>query len=201
MRIIQHPAHKSNYSKGRAGRVIDRFVIHATQGSLSSARHWFQNPVSNVSAHYGVGKEEIYQFVSDSDTAFHAGNQEVNRRSIGIEIEDVLDGVQPTDQQYQFVADLIRAKAGLYTVELSEETIVPHNKYRRTECPGDVSLDRIISMVTNSEPVVIREPSYHTIVMHFEGVEPVVYKGEFFCTDHQNGKIEFAPEVQEVLKA
>lgn len=145
-------AHPHNFQSGRGGRPIKRFIIHATQGSLQSAAHRFNNPKEQVSAHYGIAKNGgIEQYVSDSDTAYHAGNFEINQESIGIEFEDVKDGIEPTIQQYQAAAELLKAKAELYSIELGADTIEPHKKYRATECPGDVNLGRLINLVTDRQ--------------------------------------------------
>jgi len=50
-------------------------VIHISEGTLSSADAWFNNEAANVSAHYCVGRVgEIHQYVSEEDTAYHAGS-------------------------------------------------------------------------------------------------------------------------------
>ena len=50
-------------------------VIHISEGTLSSADAWFNNEAAKVSAHYCVGRSgEVHQYVSEEDTAYHAGS-------------------------------------------------------------------------------------------------------------------------------
>jgi hypothetical protein len=81
------PASRDNYTQANRGaRWIKYIVIHIAQGSYSGTIDWFQNPRSNVSAHYVVGRKgKITQCVHNEDIAWHAGNWRFNRRSIGIE--------------------------------------------------------------------------------------------------------------------
>lgn len=77
-------------TRGRS-RLIDRIVVHYTS-TLASARnnaiYFSRNERQGSSAHYFVDDitEEIYQSVSEQDTAWHAGNWDMNCRSVGIEV-------------------------------------------------------------------------------------------------------------------
>ena len=143
-------AHPNNYSEGRDGTPIRRFIVHATEGSMQSTANWFANPKAKVSAHYGIDKYgNIEQYVDDANVAFHAGNFQINKDSIGIELEDIMDGVEPTAEQYETIAWLIHTKGRLYGVS----TIEPHNKYRATLCPGDTNMNKIIEMVADLKEV------------------------------------------------
>src|SRR5579871_4128983 len=96
----------ANFRKSRAdGLKPEAIVIHIIVGSLESAKQQFADPASQVSAHYGVGRDgTILQFVEEEDTAFHAGivvnpswnsmrpGVNPNLHTIGIEHEG-----QPTD--------------------------------------------------------------------------------------------------------
>jgi|MDTC01.3.fsa_nt_gb N-acetyl-anhydromuramyl-L-alanine amidase AmpD len=76
-----------NFSNRPAGQDIDSIVIHTTEGSTSAAGtiSWFQNPSSNVSAHYIIGYDgDITQMVALNKKSWHATYY--NSRSIGIEI-------------------------------------------------------------------------------------------------------------------
>ena len=174
-------AHPKNFTVGRGGTPIRRFIVHATQGSLQSAANRFNNPSSSVSAHYGIDKYgNIEQYVDDSDTAYHAGNWQINQDSIGIELEDMLDGVEPTDEQYEAIAWLIQAKSRLYSIVPSDSTIEPHKRYRATLCPGDTNVNKIIQMVqSKKEPLPRRE----VVVINIKGFEPVVFKGDLVIRD------------------
>lgn len=77
-------------TRGRT-RAIDRIVVHYT-GTTASARnnatYFSRNENQGASAHYFVDDitPEIYQSVAEGDTAWHAGNWDMNCRSIGIEV-------------------------------------------------------------------------------------------------------------------
>ena len=77
-------------TRGRT-RAIDRIVVHYT-GTTASARnnatYFSRNENQRASAHYFVDDitPEIYQSVAEGDTAWHAGNWDMNCRSIGIEV-------------------------------------------------------------------------------------------------------------------
>src|SRR5438132_1007386 len=69
-------------------------VLHATVNpTLQNTTEWFQNPKSQVSSHFTIGKDgSIVQNVSTFNRAWHAGASKfedrgnVNDYSIGIEI-------------------------------------------------------------------------------------------------------------------
>lgn len=66
--------------------VISDVVIHDVEGNARSALSWFQNPNSNVSAHYIVDTNgTVYQVVREKDISYQAGNWWYNQHSIGIE--------------------------------------------------------------------------------------------------------------------
>ncbi|MCL6437201.1 MAG: N-acetylmuramoyl-L-alanine amidase [Rubrobacteraceae bacterium] len=79
------PASPANYTPGRQGVKVDTIVIHVMESSQTSAISWFQNPGAQVSAHYCLDPADACQMVSESDTAWHAGNWTYNLRSVGIE--------------------------------------------------------------------------------------------------------------------
>lgn len=92
------PAHAGNYGNGRGYDSVDTLVIHTTQSDRGpnpkgkpSAVYWFAQPHpkgKESSAHYVVGSDgSAWQCVPEGDTAWHCGNAEYNRRSIGIEVE------------------------------------------------------------------------------------------------------------------
>lgn len=63
-----------NFTRGRSGYRPEAVVIHIMAGTLAGTDAHFANPASQVSAHYGIGKQgQIHQYVKEEDTAFHAG--------------------------------------------------------------------------------------------------------------------------------
>jgi hypothetical protein len=72
------------------GDPITYIVIHTTEGSTASAIRRFQKPSERVSAHYIISSDgRITQMVREQDNAWHSGNPEFNRHSIGIEHEAI----------------------------------------------------------------------------------------------------------------
>lgn len=77
-------------TRGRS-RAIDRIVVHFT-ATLASARnnatYFARNEGQGASAHYFVDDitPEIYQSVAEGDTAWHAGDWQMNCRAVGIEV-------------------------------------------------------------------------------------------------------------------
>jgi len=113
-------------------------VVHATVSrTVESTVNWFLAPDSQVSAHYTVGKDgRIVQMVEDTARGWHAGVSElegvkgVNDFSVGIEIVNLNDGIDPyTDAQYQSVAAIIRHLREQYY--LPDSRIVSHEHIAR----------------------------------------------------------------------
>jgi len=118
------------------GRVIDRIVIHITQGSFTGAINWLKNPNSKVSAHFVIsGKGELVQMVNLKDIAWHA--TPYNTRSIGIEhegkyvIEQGCISTSFTKEQYAKSAKLVKELANKFGIPLDRKHIIGHN-----EVPG-----------------------------------------------------------------
>ena len=72
------PADPGNFSVANrpTSHPIRYIVIHVMQGSYNGAISWFQNPASNVSAHYLMRATDgdITQMVREKDIGYHAGN-------------------------------------------------------------------------------------------------------------------------------
>lgn len=85
--LQDRPAAFGNYQTGRKAQ-ISKLVLHVMEGGFSPTGAWFANPEAHVSAHYGISVDgQIARYVLDGDTAWHAGNADVNACSIGIELE------------------------------------------------------------------------------------------------------------------
>ena len=110
-----------------------------TQGSYAGAISWFQNPSSNVSAHYVIRSSDgaITQMVREKDIAWHAGNWTYNTQSIGIEHEGwVSSCTWFTDAMYRASAALARNIALKYGIPMNRNHIIGHN-----EVPGATHTD------------------------------------------------------------
>ncbi len=124
------PASTSNYTAGRTGGSIQYVVIHTMQGSYSGSTSWFQNPAAMASAHYNIRSSdgEITQMVAHSNTAWHAGNWNINQRSIGIEHEGYVadPGRWYTEAMYVASARLTRALCDRYGIPIDRAHIIGH---------------------------------------------------------------------------
>lgn len=130
-----------NYTAGRDGTTVDRVVIHYIVGTLAAADATFADPDSGVSAHYGIGEGSFHQYVSEINTAWHAGNWAMNQRSIGIEHSADPDRA-PTEATYQTSIDLCVRICREYGLN-PQTQIIPHSSVVTTACPGTVDLQRI----------------------------------------------------------
>lgn len=123
-----------NYTKGRAGRKLDRIVLHhwgAFGQSFTGIIDWFcYNRNCPTSCHYVVGDGRVAKIASESDTTWHAGNWDANCRSIGIECKPEKSA---TDQALaaQVVVSIWRRYGKL--------PIYEHRQIVGTSCPGNWS--------------------------------------------------------------
>lgn len=110
-----------NQGKGRKGNKVTAIVLHMTESSSKSAIDWFSRPQSQVSSHYLVGEEgEVYQFVNEEDTAWHAGTiinptwkglikgVNPNLHTIGIETALVNETQIPSWKQWTSLVRLVK---------------------------------------------------------------------------------------------
>lgn len=72
IRAVQYPT--PNVTPHRIPRPAMAAVLHVIEGSLGAADSWFANDASNVSAHFGIGRDgALHQYVSIHQVAWHAG--------------------------------------------------------------------------------------------------------------------------------
>ena len=135
-----------NYTKGREGKTPNKIIIHwIGAGDEASTVTWFANPNSKVSAHYLVADERVYQFVDETDTAWHAGDWVVNTESIGIEHE-ATPTYPMTESSYKTSGQLVKEIATRWNIPLDREHIKKHSEVKATQCCGTVDIDKIISI-------------------------------------------------------
>lgn len=129
-----------NYTSGRGGNSIDTIVIHTVQGSYNGCISWFANPSAQASAHFVVRSSDgaVTQMVEEGDTAWHAGNWNVNQRSIGIEHEGFVDDPATwyTESLYAGSAALVRYLADKYGVPVDRDHIIGHDEVPDPNNPG-----------------------------------------------------------------
>lgn len=135
-----------NFTKGREDKKVNKFVIHwFGVGTLDSADKRFQNADNKVSAHYGISDNTVYQWVETDNTAYHAGNWEVNTESIGIE-HDATTVKKTTEATYETSSSLIAELSNKYNIPLDTEHVVGHKTITATQCPGTIDIEKLISM-------------------------------------------------------
>jgi hypothetical protein len=135
------PANSGNYTVSNRPTTfpINYIVIHVTQGSYAGAISWFQNPNSNVSAHYVLRSSDgqVTQMLKHKDIGYHAGNWNYNTWSIGIEHEGfVSDPSWFTAAIYRSSADLSRYITVRHGIPRTRARIIGHN-----EVPGATHTD------------------------------------------------------------
>jgi N-acetyl-anhydromuramyl-L-alanine amidase AmpD len=154
-----------NFSAGRQGMKPEAIVIHIMQGTLAGTDAWFQNKptASNVSAHYGIGRNgQIHQYVYETDAAWHAGRKSANapfhlvqarptvnpnNYTIGIEHEGGADDPW-TDEVYAASAALIKEICHRWDIPVDAKFIIGHRDiYTVKSCPGNkVNINKLIEL-------------------------------------------------------
>lgn len=152
-----------NFTEGRSGQhPVDMIVIHVTEGDAESVVSWFNNVRAKVSAHYLVRADgKILQFVSEEDTAWHAGHvdhatarlvreritENPNDYSIGIEHEG--DGRHElTSAQRVASVSLIADICSQRGIPIDRDHIIGHHEiYAPKTCPGAIDVDRLVAVV------------------------------------------------------
>jgi N-acetylmuramoyl-L-alanine amidase len=138
-----------NFYPGRPWGNPNCLVIHTMVGSIESTDSWFANPLSQVSAHYGVDLEgNIHAYVRTFDSAWANGVLEQgncwgggwpsnpNYWTVSIETEDLGNPAQEvTDAQYSSVRTLARTMIARHGIEwlCGHNNISPGS---RPNCPG-----------------------------------------------------------------
>ena len=178
-----------NYTRGREGLEPDRIVLHhwgADGQSHDAVVDFFtRGPGSGTSAHYVVSADRITQICHDYDTAYHAGNWNVNLRSIGIECRP-----EASEADVRTVAELVRRIRS----EWGPLPLSVHSDYYPTACPGRYRdlISRIDYLSTQEEEDMqltdqVTRPDGHTasvndvlayIDMRIERIETVLLGGQ-----------------------
>ncbi|WP_308164085.1 N-acetylmuramoyl-L-alanine amidase, partial [Nonomuraea sediminis] len=118
-----------NHDRMRGSRRIDYIVIHDTEGTYGGVASMVHDP-QYVSWHYTIRSRDghVAQHVLTRDIAWHAGNWDVNSRSIGIEHEGYLaKGTWYTEALYRSSARLVRYLAGRFDIPLDRAHILGHD--------------------------------------------------------------------------
>ncbi len=122
-----------NYTNGNrpVSDPINKVIIHVMQGSFSSAINWFKDPAAQASCHYNVRSSDgfIGQSVAEADIAWHAGNWDYNRTSVGIEHEGYVSNPDWfTDAMYRSSARLTAYLCEKYRIPIDRAHIIEHDE-------------------------------------------------------------------------
>lgn len=164
-----------NFWTGRKGYVPELIVIHIMDGTLSGTDSWFANTASQVSSHYGIGKNgEIHQYVKEEDSAWHAGridspnaklvkqNVNPNLYTIGIEHEGSSKDVW-TEEMKQASAALIQEICQRFKISIDRDHIIGHYQIysKKPDCPSRDKkiLDELIALANEQQknPSLVEE--------------------------------------------
>ncbi|MEU5211176.1 N-acetylmuramoyl-L-alanine amidase [Streptomyces sp. NPDC020742] len=134
--VTRVPASRSNYTAADRPTQypVEMVVVHVTQETYRDTLRLFQDPAHKAAAHYVVRSADgrIAQCVTERNVAWHAGNWNVNTRSIGIEHEGWIDDpTWFTDVLYERSARLTAAVCDRYGIPKDREHIIGH-----VEVPG-----------------------------------------------------------------
>jgi len=139
-----------NHSSSKGYKTI-AIVNHIMEGTLLGTDSWFANPVSQVSSHFGVGKDGvIHQYVDLKYPAWANGG--VNKPSwpllipgvnpnyytVSIEHEGDSGDVMP-EAQYQATLALHRWLIGVLGIPVTCDNIIGHyqiDSVNKSKCPG-----------------------------------------------------------------
>lgn len=135
------PANPGNFQVANrpADGPVDMVIVHDIEGSAGSCLAWFQNPQARASSHYVVDSMtgKIYQMVQEKDVAWHAGNRNVNLRSVGIEHEGY--AYRPgfyNPVEYETAARLIRGITERHNIPRDRKHIIGHHEVPNPNDPS-----------------------------------------------------------------
>ncbi|MCQ8116593.1 N-acetylmuramoyl-L-alanine amidase [Methylomonas rosea] len=164
---------QGNFRAGRpAGFKPDIIVLHSADGSLAEASMRYNKPGALQSMHYAIGNNgEIYQYVQEADTAFHAGlvvnpsagfikqrpNTNPNFFSIGIALEEPVIGSSKATQ-LAACSKLIREIADRWRINVDADHVLSHSAIRASvNCPGS-SID-----IANLIAAALPDPAVNSV--------------------------------------
>ncbi|MFF2200284.1 N-acetylmuramoyl-L-alanine amidase [Streptomyces sp. NPDC058145] len=109
---------------------VKYIVVHDTEGSWDGVMKLIQDP-TYVSWNYTIRSTDglIAQHVKAKDVAWHAGNWDINARSVGIEHEGFLTSPDAwyTEAMYRSSARLVKYLSRSYGIPLDRQHILGHD--------------------------------------------------------------------------
>lgn len=121
--------------------IPNTIVVHNTANTASAHNEvkWLNNIVNNSSTsfHFAVDDKEVYQAISTENAAYHAGNYDINLKSIGIEIaKSKLIDEQTKNTAIKNAVLLIKLLTNYYNIK--ESDIITHKDASGKNCPHDI---------------------------------------------------------------
>jgi len=140
-----NPANSGNYSVADREKDYDIrwIVIHVAEGSFKGTISWFKNPSARASAHFVISMDgkNLVHMVRLKDIAWHAGNWEYNKHSIGIEIEGYVNKTIWPDTLYENLARLIKYLSQKYNISIKHISgIAPPNPFSDSGIIGHIQV-------------------------------------------------------------
>ncbi len=135
------------------GTVKDTLLFHEMNGWLSGTISTFKNANTVHSAQYGIGTDQVVQFVSNKAISFSAGDYSWNQRCIALEHQggNVTDGsgrviqaIPFEDAMYENSAQTVAAIARSEGHPVSWYKVKRHRDIISTPCSGDLDVERIM---------------------------------------------------------
>lgn len=127
---------KGNFTESnRKSSEIDTLVIHYTGNNGDTAENngnYFKNNVVETSAHYFVDDTIVVRSVADKNIAWHAGDWDINCRSIGIEIAG--STTECTGKTLENVILLAQRLMKKYNIK--KDKVIRHYDANGKICPG-----------------------------------------------------------------
>jgi hypothetical protein len=109
------------------GDQIQYLVLHGTGGSLTGTEVAFQDPATQASANYLIGRDgSVIQMVPTADIAWHTGNASLDAHSIGIAQEGytLRYGSWYPESEYESSAALVAYLAARFDVPLDRQHLL-----------------------------------------------------------------------------
>jgi len=163
-----------NHSSEKGYKFI-AIVNHIMAGSLSGTDSWFQNPISGVSSHFGIGKNgSIHQYVDLKFPSWANGGvykpnwsllqEGVNPNYYTISIEyEGYSGDQFTEAQYQSALALHKWLIEYLDIPVNNDTIIGHyriDSVNKSRCPGSgFPWNRLFNDLAGIPTTILKSPS------------------------------------------
>lgn len=157
------PADAGNYTAGRQGSGIWGIVIHhAAATSLDSVGRTFATPGRYGSAHYGVEGNNVHQYVSEENGAWHCGDYWANMGTVGIETINStgapswLVSDATFNMLVKLVADIAK-RNNLGVLKFDPDGYCPnlsaHRDWAQTACPGDYLYSKMTELAKRANEI------------------------------------------------